>query len=82
MGTYGYPDDWPEFERTTYIGTPTLGHQYLYYDYTAYSNDYSGRLIHITNGGQRCYMLKCKFVYKRFDHQIKAFIYNGCDENY
>ena len=75
-------DDWPYFSRTTNIGTPTLGYQYSYYDYTAYSNDYSGRLVHITNGGQGCHMLKCEFTYKGYDHQVKAFIYNGSDENY
>lgn len=75
-------DDWPEYERTNYIGTPTLGQQYSYYDYTSYSKDYSGRLVHITNGGEGSYFLKCEFTYNGVEHYVKGVIYNGSDENF
>lgn len=75
-------DDWPEYERSSYIGTPTLGQQYSYYDYTAYASDYSGRLVHISNGGEGSYFLKCEFTYNGVEHSIKGVIYNGSDENF
>lgn len=74
-------DEWPSYSKTRYIGTPTLDSQYSYYEYTSYSSEYSGKLVHISSGGEGCYMLKCEFTYNGTDHFIKTFIYNGSDEN-
>lgn len=72
----------PMYQHTYNAGTPTLSYKYSFNDYSLYSNSsydyggYSGQLIHVPNGGEGSYYLKCDFTYGGNDYTLRFGIYN------